>query len=485
MKALITLLLLSMASLVWSQDTQAKIEAVENSLNFPATFTFEQDIPKANILQRLKEEKIHGASVAVIHNGKIHWAKGYGVRELGSPEPVTTNTLFQCASIGKMITAIAAMQLVEKGLISLDENINEKLVRWKIKENNLTKAQPVTLRHLLSHSAGLTDEYGFLGYGPKDEIPTPLQILNGASPTKNKKSLEVKVQPGTVERYSGGGYLIVQLLIEDLTDISFAEYVEQNIFTPLGMQSATYHNRPDLEQGKVIAAGHLYNGKALKKKKYHIYPEKAAAGFWTTAEDLARFVLGVQAATKGESGAVLTQESIQEVLTPQINRKGLGVNLRGIEAPKAFWHAGQNLGYTGLVYGLIEEGEGAVILLNSDGGEKLMQEFVSSVALTYNWPVMKSVKSLPISKELSNRLAGLYRNDETKQEFSIKVMDGVPKVVVGGSKQAFQLIRVNDSEYTFESAQDYYRLSFNFEAQTPRLIYRESIGKALTLEKVN
>ncbi|MEM6516616.1 MAG: serine hydrolase domain-containing protein [Bacteroidota bacterium] len=485
MNKILLLLLTISTNLAFSQPTEKRIQNVENGLMLPTILTQKNEAGHKNILQKLKEHKVNGISVAVIHNGKLDWTKAYGVANADTKEPVTTNTLFQCASISKIITAIAALKLVENGLLSLDENVNNKLKRWKLKENDNTKAQSVSLRHLLSHSAGLTDEYGFLGYDPKNKIPTLLEILNNERPSNAKKALAVNAVPGEKEMYSGGGYLIVQLLIEDLTEMSFADYVQQQVFEVLQMTNTTYSNQPDISLGRPIATGHRSNGKTYKNKKYHIYPEKAAAGPWTTAEDLAKLVIAIQSAINKQDKAILNQELITEFITPQINQKGLGNNLKGIEKPKAFWHSGQNLGFTGLLYGLIEEGEGAIVLVNSEGGEILIQEFITSVANAYDWPVMKSYDALEISERLKSQLVGSYENSNQQKNFSIEQKNHKLMMKSASSKGSFQLYRIGENRYTFKDAQDYYKLVFKFKNEkVVSLMYNESIGKTIELKKL-
>ena len=472
-----------LANTVCAQTVEERIQSVENGLTLPMTVPPETEMIKKNINQSLKENKIPGASVAVVNKRRIEWSKAYGVTEAGSSIAVTTETLFQCASIGKMITAVAALKLVEDDKIDLDEDVNNKLQHWKIKENENTETQKVTLRHLLSHSAGLTDDYGFLGYDPKDEIPTLLQILNSEPLANTKKALDIGTIPGKVERYSGGGYLIIQLLIEDISGFSYADYVQQHVFDPLDMTHSTYNYQPDKNLKASLAAGHLSSGKSLKNKKYNIYPEKGAAGPWTTAEDLAKFIIGIQKAQNDDSNSILSSELTQEFLTVQINNKGLGTNLKGIEKPEAFWHAGQNLGYTALFYGLIERGNGAVILLNSDGGEQLMQEFRTSVADEYGWPVVRSYQSMVIPIELQDEYIGKYINSDQSKNLSIEQKKGSLFVKSSGSKKGHQLYRIGNNRYTFKNSQDYYRLSFDFQDGKSTLVYSESIGKTVLLKK--
>lgn len=473
--------LLITCQLVWAQTVESRTLQVEQGLTMPAVTPFGTETKTNSISDRLKTYRVHGASVAVIHEGRLDWSKAYGITDAANPQKVTTGTLFQCASIGKVITALAVLKLVEAGKINLDESVNNKLKRWQISENEYTKSQPVTLRHLLSHSAGLTDEYGFSGYAPGSEIPSLLQILNNEHPSNTKKPIMVNRLPGTVEQYSGGGYLIVQLLIEDISGQSFTDFVQQQLFNPLGLAHTTYDFQPD----RPIARGHRTNGKVYKKKKYHLYPEHAAAGPWTTAEDLAKLVIAIQKALNHPGDSLLAQDLISEFISPKMNLRGLGVNLRGIEKTQAFWHSGQNLGYTGLLYGLTQSGDGAVILLNSEGGEMLLQEFISSVASTYNWPMMNSYQAMEISGSEMRALTGTYESTDRSKKVFIEEEKGTLVVKTTDTKRGTELLKIDENHYTFQSAQDYYKLSFRYkDTNVISLLYAESIGKLVELKKV-
>lgn len=352
-----------------------------------------------NLAERMKERKVPGMSVAVVDGGKITWAKGYGSKE--GTGTVDTATLFQCASIGKIVTAIAALQLVESGKLSLDEDVNNKLVSWKLPENEYTAQKKVTLRHLLSHSSGLTDHYGFMGYLPGAEMPTLLSLLNATSPAQNRKKLLIGTVPGTAEEYSGGGYLIIQQLIEDVTQVAFTRYADSMIFRPLGMIHSSYTFSPE----KNIASAHNDKGRRYGKYPYKLYPEYAAAGFWTTATDLARLIIGIQ-------NKSLLKELTTQMLTPQINSMGLGVHLKGDKNVAGFWHAGNNEGYTGILMATASTGQGAVVLTNSNSGEWLALETIRSIANAYHWPITLSISPITITDPAAYK--GMYLLAEGK-----------------------------------------------------------------------
>jgi CubicO group peptidase (beta-lactamase class C family) len=217
---------------------QERIQRVENGLLYPQQI---KDDPSAkmNLAERMKYYKVPGVSIAVINNGVIEWAKGYGVREYGTNFPVTVETLFQAASISKPIAAMASLRLVEKGKLNLDEDVNKKLVSWKMPENEFTKTEKVTLRGLLTHNAGLSVS-GFPGYPTHtNPLPTVLQVLDG-SPPANTKPVRVIRIPGTQWSYSGGGITVMQQLLMDVSGKPFPALMKEAVLNKLKMKNSTY-----------------------------------------------------------------------------------------------------------------------------------------------------------------------------------------------------------------------------------------------------
>jgi CubicO group peptidase (beta-lactamase class C family) len=182
---------------------EARIARVESGL-LPPIVVAGRPVPPMTLSARMAGLKVPGVSIAVINDGAVEWAKGYGVVEAGTTNPVTSRTLFQAASISKPVAALAALRLVEQGKLALDEDVNAKLTSWKVPENEFTKTEKVTLRRLLSHTAGLT-VHGFSGYPAGTPVPTLVQVLDGAKPA-NSAAVRVDVVPGTIMRYSGGGF---------------------------------------------------------------------------------------------------------------------------------------------------------------------------------------------------------------------------------------------------------------------------------------
>jgi CubicO group peptidase (beta-lactamase class C family) len=242
--------------------------------------------------------KTPGVSIALINDGRIEWARGYGVLEAGGKDLVTTETLFQAASISKSLSAMLALRLVEQGKLDLDNDVNQRLVSWKVPDNEFTKEQKVTLRRLLSHTAGVTVQ-GFLGYPVDKALPSLQQILNGEKPA-NSAAIRVDMKPGSSFRYSGGGYVVLQQLVMDVTGKSFPALMEKSLLQRLGMTHSTFQQPLSPNLASRAAAGHLPNGVEMSGK-WFVLPELAPAGLWTTPTDLARLVIEVQKSRVGKS----------------------------------------------------------------------------------------------------------------------------------------------------------------------------------------
>lgn len=350
------------------------------------------------LLDKMQAHRIPGVSIAVIIDGELEWAGGFGVLEFGNDRPVTTDTLFQACSISKPIAAVAAMYLVECGKLRLDEEVNQKLLSWKIPENEVTKDQKVTLRRLLSHTAGITVS-GFRGYALDEQRPTLHEILDGGGPA-NSAPIRVDTIPGTQWRYSGGGFTVLQQLLIDVTGNPFPEIMRDLVLQPLDMKQSTFQQPLSLNLSKQAASGHHENGEKVDGGSF-TYPEMAAAGLWTTPSDLARFVLELQKSRVGKSNRVLSVEMTNEMLSGQmsdfpiemvsqrygrdIRNQGLGFRLESAGSSRRFSHHGGNEGYRCFLVAYSEVGHGAVVMTNSNNGFALIPEIVQSIAASYNW----------------------------------------------------------------------------------------------------
>ncbi len=358
-----------------------RIARIEGHL-VPAMVVKGQLVPAMGLAERMRFYNTPGVSLAVINGGVVEWTRGYGVTEAEGERAVTPHTRFQAASISKPVTALAALRLVEQGRLALDENVNSRLTSWKVPDNEFTRQEKVTLRRLLSHSAGLTVQ-GFPGYAADAPVPSLVQVLDGVTPA-NTVPIRVDVVPGSLWRYSGGGYTIVQQLLVDVAGRPFPALMRDLVLQPLGMIDSTYEQPLPGALRADAASGHGTDGKVISGQ-YHTYPEMAAAGLWTTAADLARFAVGVQQAMAGRSN-VLSRATAKEMLTLQKGTYGLGLSLSGKGRSARFGHGGSNAGFQCGMVAYVDTGQGAVVMTNGDRGGMLAGEILRAIALEYDWP---------------------------------------------------------------------------------------------------
>jgi len=361
--------------------TERRIEKVEHGL-----LNAYGDPPweGMDITERMEHYNVPGVGIAVVNDFQLEWAKGYGVLESGTSEPVTPETLFQTGSIAKPVVAIAALNFVERGILQLDDDVNRSLVSWKISANRFTEQENVTLRYLLSHSAGVTVK-GFRGDARGEEVPDLRQILDGEPPA-NSFPIRVAAVPGTVHRYSGGGYMIVQQLLEDITDEPFPQIMQETILDPWRMTASTFESTLADELKVNTARGHRSDGTVIPGG-WHTYPEMGAGGsMWSTPSDMAVFAIQVMHAYSGRADKALSHNMAVEMLTPQIGVRGLGPVIGDDgDGLLYFLHPGANDGFQNYLVAYPERGQGVVIMTNGDNGEALADEIKRSVSITYGW----------------------------------------------------------------------------------------------------
>lgn len=365
-------------SVALGQATDAKIKRVENGL-LPAVLI--KGDPAWSLAERLKFYKVPGLSVAVIENYRVAWARAYGVRDLETKEPVTTETLFQAGSISKSVNAVVAMKKVEEGKISLDENINNKLTTWKLPDNEFTAKKKVTLKNLLSHTAGTT-VHGFPGYAVNEKIPTLPDVLDGSGGA-NTAAVRVDFEPGTRFRYSGGGTTISQLAIMDIEKKPYPDIARETVLAPLNMSNSTYSQPLPDDWRKKAATGYRANGSEVGGK-IHVYPEMAAAGLWTTPTDLAKFAIEIQLSIAGRSNKVLKKETAQLMTTAFMDQAGLGFFIERRGNAVYFGHGGADEGFRAELLVNRDKGYGVAVMVNSDNGQ-ILREVMRAVAQEYGW----------------------------------------------------------------------------------------------------
>jgi CubicO group peptidase (beta-lactamase class C family) len=376
----IVFLMATAASLAQSPASAPSSQASDGSSK---RSVFSADQVDRYILEQMKRRGIPGLSLAIIQDGKIVKAKGYGFADRDNKTPVTPATLFQAGSISKSVAALGALHLVEQKKLSLDEDVNDRLKAWKVPENPLTREKKVTLRGLLSHTAGLT-VHGFPGYAVDGPIPSLSQILDGSKPA-NTAAIRVDTVPGTRWRYSGGGYTVMQQMILDVTGKTFPRYMQESVLTPLGMTMSTYEQPVPPDRANDTASGYYSRDRAVKGR-WHIYPEMAAAGLWTTPTDLARFAVGVQQTVAGKTTSVISQAMVHQLLTDQKDNDGLGVFLQSQGRTLRFSHGGRDNGFDAILTAYSEIGQGAAIMINLNENTGATDRILEVIGEAYQWP---------------------------------------------------------------------------------------------------
>jgi CubicO group peptidase (beta-lactamase class C family) len=402
---------------------QGLLPAVQLEGEAPVTFTLED---------RLAHYHVPGVSVAVMDGGDIVWARGWGIADEETGAAVTENTLFQAASISKPVAALAALGLVEDGLLSLDGPVNGVLTSWRVPDNEFTADSAVTLRGVLTHSAGLT-VWGFPGYRKDEpfsadrEVATNADVLDGLGNTDEVRVYKV---PGTSWQYSGGGYTVMEQMVEDVTGRPFDEVLRSRVLVPAGMERSTYEVPLSRDRWPEAARGYRGDGSEVEGE-WHSYPEQAAAGLWTTPTDLltlSRHLLGI---LDGDvTDGVLSREMLTAMLTPnhpgdeKFSNWGLGFGLQGEGERARFGHGGANEGFRSQWTVYRHAGKGIAVMTNGDAGSPLATEIMRSVAAAYGWPGADFVPEVRARRTLSADVLAGYEGTfgmEERPDFAVTV----------------------------------------------------------------
>lgn len=362
----------------YSAKVEKDIKEVENNLGLWVKIEGVSNTLK----QQMNLHKVNGVSIAVIKNYKLEWARGYGWADSVEQRPVTTHTLFQAGSISKSLNGVGVLKMAQDKRLDLYADINDYLVTWKFPYDSLSKNKKISTANLLSHTAGLS-VHGFIGYKREDTIPTLVQLLNGERPS-NTAAVRSIFEPGLKFKYSGGGIMISQLILQDLTKLPYDVFMWKNVLNPLGMKNSSYTNPPVKDKQKLLASAYYEDGQEVKGQ-YRIYPQQAAAGLWTNPTDLANYIIEIQLASHGKSNKVLTQEMTKLMLTPYIDKyAALGIYISNKGSKTYFHNDGSDEGFVTQIYGSMEGGNGVVVMANTQD-DRILGEIVNSVATVYQW----------------------------------------------------------------------------------------------------
>lgn len=380
------------------------IALVEKSL---AGSTHSNGFKGWTVKERMAHYHVNGLSIAVIHNYKVEWAKGYGWADKAKGLPVDVNTRFQAGSISKSLNALGMLTLVRDGKLDLDADVNRYLTSWKLAE---ATGSHITMAHLLSHTAGLNVS-GFSGYIMGEAIPSLQQVLSGEKPA-NSPAVRIVNKPGMQFAYSGGGVTVTQMLAMDITRQPYDVLMDERVLKPLAMDNSTFAQPTVNKRSAQLASGYDENGRKIKGGDYHLYPEQAAAGLWTTPTDLAKYIIAIQKAYTSEPNSIIPQALAIKMLSPYLNKRaGLGVFVDSLKGEQYFEHDGLTYGFRSQYYGSLKDGNGVVVMTNSvsDG---LIPEIINSVARVYNFKGLYNSqleKNVVVSQAILQQYVGRYQ----------------------------------------------------------------------------
>ena len=386
---------------------------IENGLRGAVVFEGETQ-QRYGLTERMTHYNTPGLSLTLIEDGEIAWTAGYGLLEAGSSKAVDTSTLFQAGSIAKPVTALAALRMAEAGLIDLDVDVSTYLERYTLPEGAQTEETPVTLRHLLTHTAGITPG-GYAGYAQREALPTDVQILTGEAPA-NRDGLQVDTAPGERLAYSGHGYTLAELALQQVGDTEFAALMDAWVFEPLGLDNLSYAMPLPSEQHARTARGHGTAG-AQVEGGWRNHPEQAAAGLWATSQDLAKLLIALHEAyhhknhdENHDKNPVLSQPGMQMFWGEEREEHTFGWVIRNEDF---LMHGGSTVGYRATVLISPQTGDGAVVLTNSDNGGGLVAEILRSASDYYGWSTFTPVVHARFTPKdgVIEKLAGRYAFD--------------------------------------------------------------------------
>ncbi len=332
----------------------------------------------------LKRHNVAGISIAVLRDFHLAYAQCEGVISKESREPLWPDTLFQAASVSKIISAVLTMILVEKGRLDLDRPVDEYLKSWKLPKNDFTRKAPVTIRRMLSHFSGINvpTYRGFLKEGP---LPSLLDVLNGTGACDAPAVVVEKPVDGQFA-YSTGSFAVLQTILQDVTGENFETLIQRELLQPLNMHRSCFAQPLNGPLSRNAACGHRSDGEPVDGN-WFVYPTQAGSGIWTTPTDLAKFALHLQKILHGNTSGLLQPQSLKMMLSPYREPFfGLGFALYNDKGPGLFFgHNGNTEGYRSMFIAHESRGCGAFILANSNNADPVIKEAVNQIALSEGW----------------------------------------------------------------------------------------------------
>lgn len=335
------------------------------------------------ILQRIyTESSIPGMSVSIVQDNKTdNYVFGY--TNCSDSKKIDLHTQFQAGSISKVFAALAIILLNEEKKINLHEDIRPYIDKIDFDVN-----EKITVAQLVSMTAGLNVE-SFQGYEQDVPLPSLREIISGHAPANNTR-VELVAKPGSKYLYSGGGYTILELLIETLSGQTYINFVKENILEKVDMNDTTFLMQKNSEINNIACGTDANDNKIASGWK--LYPQLAAAGIWTTPNDLANLATNIIASYKNSPHGLFSSTSINHILKRQINSTyGLGFHISECEHALCIDKAGATEGYRSIMLVYPELGNAIIVMTNSSKGTAVFKNVLRAVEDYYNWPVAHSL----------------------------------------------------------------------------------------------
>ncbi len=366
-------------------------------------------MPRYTLAERMDHYGVAGVAVAIIENGELVSATGYGVLQAGGGDMVDGDTLFSAGSVSKIATAMMLLKMNDDGQLDIDQPLSRYLTSWTLPDNEFGKADDITLRMIMSHTAGF-NIHGFRDFAPGEALPSVVETLNGQAPAGNAP-LTLISSPGARFKYSGGGYTLAQLIISDVASKDFPDAASDILLDPLGMTRSSYVNPLPVDVDNVAKAHDRGGEPTALPRGYEAMPETAASGLWTSANELGRLVAALIRSYRTDDGYLSQSLAIDMMTKVSPSEHGLGPRLEGMGQDRFFHHAGSNNSYRAWIEGHLATGDGLVVLTNGARGNDLFVEIRNAVADTRGWRINQAVLApvISIPVELLTGFAGNYR----------------------------------------------------------------------------
>lgn len=435
-------------------------EALQHGLR-PSVLKTGEPVPAWSLQERMAHYRVPGVAIAVVRNGDVVYTAGFGVREAGTQERVDADTLFSVGSVSKMIAAATTLRYTAQGQIDLDRDVHAYLKSWRIPASPDIKHPTVTMRMLLSHTSGL-NVHGFQDYLPGETLPTLTQTLNGTPPAKNEP-VRLRHEPGGQSDYSGGGIMVEQQIIEDISGTSFVEAAKAQVFDPIGMRRSTYENPLPAERGNIAKAHDKQGMPTALPRGWQAFPEQAASGLWTSSNDLGVFVSALIKSYQGKSTFLPRDIAIQMMTEVSPGSRGLGPELSGAGTSRKFFHNGNNDSYYAGIEGYPETGDGFAILTNGKNAKALRGEIRNALSDLFGDGVKPLIRTidLDLSAPAYADYAGTYRLDTNVPmdirggladwfdfaTLAIKVADGAISITPSGETKSSALLALTPTRF--------------------------------------